>query len=106
MSLGHLKHILSLEEPVMTPDGGGGFELVWHPVAELHADIAELAGSESLQARQLSRGLPCRITVTYRENVTTAMRLSGGGRVYEIVSCRDPDGAKAYLEIMARVMQA
>lgn len=101
MSIGQLKNLLVIEEPVLAPDGGGGFTVSWQEVAEVYADIAELAGSEPLQHRQLSSRMPCRITLLYRADIRADMRLTGGGRSYGIVSLRDPDGKGAYLEIIA-----
>lgn len=101
MSIGALKNLLSIEEPVLSPDGGGGFTVAWQIVAEVYADIAELAGSEPLQHRQLAPRTPCRITLLHRADLRADMRLSGGGRNYDIISLRDPDGAGAYLEVIA-----
>lgn len=103
MSIGKLRHKMSLQQQVLTPDGGGGFTASWQEVAEIYADIAELTGGESLDAGQLAAVTPCRITILYRGDVTPAQRLATGSRIYDIVSARDPDGSKAWLEIIARL---
>lgn len=103
MSIGRLRHKMSLQQQSLTPDGGGGFTASWQEVAEVYADIAALGGTESLDSGQLAAVTPCRITVLYREDITPAMRLALGNKTYDIVSVRDPDGGNAWLEIIARL---
>ncbi len=103
MNIGQLNHRLSIEQPVLAPDGGGGFTVAWQEVAEIYAAISELAGGELLQNGMITPSAPCRITILHRSDMREDMRLTGNGRIYEIVSLRDPDGKNTYLEVIARV---
>ncbi|HYD17048.1 MAG TPA: phage head closure protein [Patescibacteria group bacterium] len=103
MTIGQLNTKLSLEAPVLTPDGGGGFTVEWQEVTEVWAVVTDLTGHELLQDAQVTAHAPCRILLHYRDDLTGRMRLSGSGRVYDIVSVRDPDGGKCWLEIIAQM---
>lgn len=102
MSLAKLAQPVTLQQPVLTPDGGGGFTPGWEDVASVFAEIAELAGVEGAgAARQTETLSPCRITILYRADVTPDMRILAADTAYGIVSVRDPDGARRWLEIIA-----
>lgn len=103
MNIGQLTHRLRIETPVLTPDGGGGFTVEWQEVAEVFAAITDLSGLEMLQDAQITSSAPCRIVIHYRNDVTTKMRLADDAARYDIVSIRDPDGGKSWLEIIAQM---
>lgn len=102
MSLTRLAQPVTLQQPVLTPDGGGGFTPGWQDIASVFAEIAELAGAEIAGATRQTESLsPCRITILYRADVTPDMRITAADTAYSIVSVRDPDGARRWLEIIA-----
>lgn len=95
-----MKEILTLQRPVLTPDGGG-FETVWEDVAVVYARIEAFPAGEEARNRRLETGNGCRITLHYRAGVTRGMRLAGEAGVFGITAVHDPDGARATLEISA-----
>lgn len=102
MSIGGMKEALTIQRPVLAQDGGGGFETSWEDVAEVYARIEDLGGGEAPRHGQTVAENAYRLTLHHRADVTADMRLAGGGKIYEIVSLRDPDGRGATLEITAR----
>lgn len=104
--IGDMRHRATLQQQVRTPDGGGGFTETWQDLATVpavYADIVPLSGAEQLRHHQLASTVTHRITIRYRSDVTAAMRLSSGGKIYNITSVTDKGGLGTLLEIMATV---
>jgi SPP1 family predicted phage head-tail adaptor len=106
MNISELKHRLTIEEPVRTPDGGGGFTTIWQPIAvepEVFASVIRISGHETLRDQQLAADATCRITLRYRADITAAHRLTEAETVYNITSLRDSDGSGEWLEMTATI---
>ena len=89
MNIGSLRDRLTLEQPVRTPDGGGGASLAWQPVADLWAHVRPISGDERLRHDQLACRLTHTVWIRHRPGVVPAMRLRQGARIYEIVAVLD-----------------
>ncbi len=104
--IGALKHRVTIEEPVRTSDGGGGFTEIWQSIAdtpEVSASIVPVSGSEQLRFHQLGASVTHAIVIRYRNDITPAMRIVKGATVYDITAVTDRGGLGAYLEILATV---
>jgi SPP1 family predicted phage head-tail adaptor len=104
--IGDLKHRVTVQESVLTPDGGGGFTEAWQNVAanpEVYAEIIPLSSGEQLRFHQLEITATHRITIRYRNDVTPALRLVKGATVYDIASATDRGGLGVWLDILAVV---
>jgi SPP1 family predicted phage head-tail adaptor len=99
MPLNRLTERLTLEEPVRTPDGGGGADLSWETVAELWAHVRPITGDERLRHDQLAGRLTHRVTIRRRAGVVPAMRFTQGPRIYEIVAVLDT-ARRAWLDCL------
>lgn len=102
--IGHMKHRVTIQEAVLTPDGAGGFTHVWQDIAEapeVFAAITPVSGAEQFRFGQLQATATHHIVVRYRGDITTAMRLVEGDVTYTMASLKDRDGSKTYLEILA-----
>jgi SPP1 family predicted phage head-tail adaptor len=86
MNIGSLRERLTLEQPVRTPDGGGGASISWQPVAELWAHVRPVTGDERLDHDQVAGRLTHRVWIRDRPGVVPAMRFRQGARIYEIVA--------------------
>ena len=99
-----LKHHITLQKSVRTPDGGGGFTETWQnadSTPDVYAAIVPLSGSEQLRFHQLESTVTHRITLRYRNDVTPAMRLVHGTDVYNITAITDRGGLGIWLDILA-----
>lgn len=103
MNIGLLTHKMVIETPVLTPDGGGGFTVAWAHLDDVYAALTELGGQEMPQDAQITPSQPCRVVIHYRNDLGSKMRLREDATVYNIVSLRDPDGGKTWLEIIAQM---
>jgi SPP1 family predicted phage head-tail adaptor len=95
--IGRLSHRLTLESPVRTPDGGGGWTVVWEAVADMWGAVEMPSGRERVEGGRLSGTANARITIRYRDDVTPAMRFRNGAQVFEIRTVLDVDGRRRYL---------
>ncbi|MDI1228359.1 MAG: phage head closure protein [bacterium] len=103
MNIGQLTRKMTIEMPELTPDGGGGFTVAWQEVAEIYAAVTDLGGQEIFQDAQITSSVPARVVIHYRSDIDGKMRLVEGETVYDILSFRDPDGGKSWLEIIAQM---
>ena len=90
--IGALRRRLVLETAVRVADGFGGFTLSWTPVADVWAEVTAQSGAETLEGDRLNAVRRSTVTVRHLGELMPAMRFTGLGRVYEIVSVRDPEG--------------
>ena len=101
--IGVLKHRISIEESIETPDGGGGFTTVWQKISDdpdIFAAVDPLSSSEQLRFQKLSFTATHRFTIRYREDVTAGQRLIFDGNAYNIVSLTATDANKRFLSIV------
>jgi SPP1 family predicted phage head-tail adaptor len=86
MNIAALRERLLLEQPVRTPDGGGGATVTWETVAELWAHVRPISGDERLRHDQLAGRVTHVVWIRHRPGVLPAMRFRQGARIYEIVA--------------------
>jgi len=86
ISLGSLRHRVTLERPELTTDTGGGADITWVKVADIWASIEPLSGLERFLDHQTQSVLTHKIIIRFREDVLPEMRLRKGQRGFEIIS--------------------
>jgi SPP1 family predicted phage head-tail adaptor len=104
-----LRHRLTLQEEVMAPDSQGGYTRGWQNIADVWAEIIPLEnasgtktqGSEQLSAGQIQSRLTHKITLRYRNGVTTAMRLLFENRAFNIRHVANDYERNEQLDILA-----
>jgi SPP1 family predicted phage head-tail adaptor len=99
---GALRHRLTLEAPVETPDGAGGVTRTYTTVATLWAALVPVAAAGDVQADALAATVTHRILMRARSDLTTRHRLRQGTRVFRIVALRDADGSGRFVEVQAQ----
>lgn len=97
--IGHLRHQITFQSAVATPDAGGGEALAWSDGPTVWARITALSGQEIVRASQLAARTRYRLTIRYRDDVTSAMRIAFAGHVLAIDAVIDPDGDGRVLQI-------
>jgi SPP1 family predicted phage head-tail adaptor len=103
---GRLRHRLTLEAPVDTPDDAGGVVRSYATAATVWAAIAPLIPRAAVDADGLAATLTHRITIRAGVSVTTRHRFVLGTRVLRILTVRDPDESGRFLEIAAEERRA
>lgn len=98
---GFLNRRLVLEAPVETADGAGGVTRSYEGVATLWAAVSSISAREQLDAAQRGMTLTHHIVARYRADITSRHRFRDGTRIFRIVSLRDRDGRKRFLDVQA-----
>lgn len=96
-----LRQRVTLETPVLTAEAGGHFNQTWQTVARVWAAIEPLNGAELWFGEQLEGRINHRITLRYRNDLTSAMRIVFGERIFNIRSVHCPSEAREILVISA-----
>ena len=99
---GALRHPLTLQQAVRTPDGAGGFSESWATVATVFGKVEPLGTESSARADQMLEAVTHRVTIRKRGDVAAGMRFDWNGRVLEIVTAHDPDETGRFLECRTR----
>lgn len=103
---GLLNRRLVLEAPVETPDGAGGVTRSYESVATLWAAVTPLSSREQTDAVQRGVAITHRIRLRFSADITSRHRFRDGDRIFRIVSLRDRDGRRRFLQIEAEERSA
>lgn len=95
--IGKLQQRLQLEAPVQSPDAGGGVTRSWERIADVWAAVETVAADEFHAGESEGVKLTHRITLRWRPDITGAMRLRKGARIFRIVSAADADQRRRFL---------
>jgi SPP1 family predicted phage head-tail adaptor len=107
-----LRHRLTLQQEMRTDDGAGGYVKSWEDVADLWGEIVSLSGSDSklnatsgkkiLYAGQLQGMISHKVTLRYRDGVTSAMRLVFEERIFNIRYVANTEERREKLELLVQ----
>jgi SPP1 family predicted phage head-tail adaptor len=100
LTIGKLRHKVTLEAAARTPDGGGGAELAWTEVATVSAAIEEMGGGEIVSADRIGGKRQVIVTIRHRADVAPAMRFRLDGRLLAIRAAIDPEGRRKHLRCL------
>lgn len=100
VKIADLRHRVLVEEPVRTPDGGGGAIQTWSPIAEVWAAIRPLNGSERVVADTIAGRITHEIWIRWREGVGPHLRLRYGSRIFDLLSVLDVDEQHRFLRCL------
>jgi len=99
--IGALRRRVTLQAPTRIADGGGGAAITWQPVAQLWAQIRSLSGTEVVLADSLQGTVTHEFTIRKRSDVSPAMRLTMGARIFVIWAVLDRDGLEPFIRVLA-----
>lgn len=91
MRAGTLNRRVAIEQKSTGKDAYGQGSDVWTLVRETWADIQPLSGGEALHAQAMVPAATVQIDIRYRQDVTAAMRVRYGTRVFDIGAAIDLD---------------
>lgn len=90
---GELRHRVTIQQKTRTADGGGGGSVDWSAVATVWAKIEPLSAFQRLKAEQLESCVTHQVSIRYRTDVKTGMRIAYDGRYLAIKTVID-DGER------------
>lgn len=97
---GRLRHRVAVQGWTDTPDGAGGFVRARATVMTVWAEVMGMAGREAMMAGALNGVTPYRITIRWRDDITTSHQLLHEGERLNIRSINDPDGRRRWLTLI------
>lgn len=97
MTVGGMRHRLVLERRRQCSEAAQDDLPDWAAIAAVWGAIEPLSGAESLAADRLQSRVTHEIRLRYRTDITSAMRLRMGARVFHIVSVIDEEERRRFL---------
>jgi SPP1 family predicted phage head-tail adaptor len=96
-AIGALRRRMTLEAAIDAPDDSGSIIRSYAPLAEIWAEVSPLSGDAGFLAEREEESIEYSARIRWRGDVTSRMRLSGGGLLLIILSAFDPDGRRRFL---------
>jgi SPP1 family predicted phage head-tail adaptor len=96
MSLGTLRHRLTVEVPVEIADGAGGVARTFASVGQIWGLIRPMGGTEVRAEERLVQRLTHSIVIRPFAGLTAAHRLRKGARVFDIRAVREDTPSRLY----------
>lgn len=95
--VGELKLRFAIERPVDAADDIGGVSRTWAGVATVWGRLETPGGEAAFIAQRPESAISHGIVIRWRADVTAAMRLRLGARVFVINAATDADGRRRFL---------
>lgn len=102
MRAGALRHRVLIETPTEAQGTIGGPDITWSTFDTIWASVEPLRGQEYLTGQQLSNKIKAKIVTRYRADITTKMRATWSGHVYDIVDIINVKGQNKTTELMCQ----
>ena len=96
---GALRHRLTLQTPIDTPDQAGGVLRTWATTAIVWGAIVAIDMRDDLIAEAPVLIRRHRITIRWRKGIVAGQRLMKGARVFLILVVADPDERRRRLDL-------
>ncbi|WP_462379579.1 phage head closure protein [Pseudomonas sp. Marseille-QA0892] len=84
MNIGRRRHPVEIQIESRVSDGMGGWQTGWATIGTEWASIDSISGKEFVAAAAMQNVTTARITIAYRDNLTTANRFVYHGKKYDI----------------------
>ena len=98
---GKLTKRIILQKSIMTQNTYGEEVPTWETISSVWAQIIELRGKEFWTSKQLNSEITSKLTIRYRTDVDTTVRIMYGSRIFYILSIIRDDNT-TYLELMCK----
>lgn len=103
MQAGKLKNRVVIQQQSATQDAVGQPMSTWSTYATVWANILHQKGAESIKADAMTSTLRASIRVRYKAGITSAMRVTHGAVVYNIISVIPDAENKDYMDLACEV---
>ena len=97
---GAFRHQIIIEHHTEVTDEFGQAIKTWATFVTPFAAVKPLRGQELFASQQYNAKITTRIRTRYMANITADMRVSFGGRLFNIESVIDPDERKKEIHLM------
>ena len=100
MQIGILRKQLTLQGESLVADGSGGHAANWTTVATVWGDVKPTIGVDAVIVRNFDKRITHVITLRYRSDITTGMRLLDGSRILLIRGVVNLDEKNRWLQLL------
>ena len=100
IAIGKMKHKMTIEEKVVSSDGGGGVTEAWQAIANnpnVYVDIVEVTIAEQAKFSQILSDTTHKILTRYHTDLTLDKRLNDGTNIFEIKKIDNIKGENRFL---------
>lgn len=95
-----LRHLVTIEYRVEEQDSHGEIQIEWKELAKVWASIEPLSVRDFISAQSEQSKLIARITILYRSDIDSTMRIVNGENIYKIEGILpDKESGREYLTI-------
>lgn len=102
MQVGQLNKRVTLQYPVRTSDGMGGFTTVWTDSLKVWSAIWPTSASEQVKSLKETMTISHRIRIRYKSGVLSSWRVKFGSRYFNIVSLVNPEERREWLDLICK----
>lgn len=105
MKIGEMRHRITFQQEIKTPDGHKGFTIQWQDLVTVWASVEPLSIAstrEYFYSHQIKPEVTHKVKMRYREDITEKMRIKHRGRVLDIKSIIDLKERREELEILCK----
>lgn len=96
-TIGQFRRRVTLQAPIDAPDDIGGADRSFSAFAQVWAKVETLSGQEQFVEQRLEQSRRCAVTIRWRSDVTSQMRIVFRGRILVIRSVEDRDESRRFL---------
>src|SRR5262245_4655165 len=93
-AIGDLRERVELQILTTSRDSIGGLVESWSALVTVWARVAPMSAGEQFRRQQMQASAQWRVTIRYRADVTTKMRVVWGSRVFQVRGAPSPDERK------------
>lgn len=102
LEIGAMRHRITFQKPLKTPDGYKGHTVKWQDVFTVWASVEPLSGREYFYSHQIKAEVTHRVKMRYRNGITLEMRIKHLDRTLAIESVLDLEERHQIIEILCR----
>jgi len=102
MGAGRRRHPVEIQRETKVSDGMGGWQTGWATIGTEWAAIDSVRGDEFLGAGQLQATTTAKVTIPYRDDLTTADRLVYHGKRFNLKALL-PNNTRSEMTCMCEV---
>jgi SPP1 family predicted phage head-tail adaptor len=102
LNIGALGKRITLQYPVETTDGMGGFSTVWTDDCTIFAAIWPVSANEAVAANATSMVISHKIRIRYHSTAKASWRVKFGSRYFTIISIVNPNEGNRQQDLLCK----
>ena len=105
-SIGDLRERVELQSMSPTRDAIGGEVQGWTTLANVWAQVTPMSAGEQYRRQQMQASAQWKVTIRYRADITSKMRVLWSGRTFQVKGVTSADERKRFLAMACEEIAA